>query len=115
MPRWFRFSLRTLFVVVTVFACWLGWQIHLVQSRRAFHGEAHCFQTSNIDIYPPPPGIPFYRRWLGDKEIQRIDLVHESQQERAKALFPEARWILWIPPDFSLRGHAAEAKPAPAD
>jgi hypothetical protein len=23
--RWFQFSLRTMFVVVTVFACWLGW------------------------------------------------------------------------------------------
>src|SRR5687768_12513201 len=25
---WLRFDLRTLFVVVTVFGVWLGWQIH---------------------------------------------------------------------------------------
>ena len=31
--RWFRFTLRTLFVVVTVCACWLGWQIHIVHER----------------------------------------------------------------------------------
>jgi len=27
------FSLRTLFVVVTVFACWLGWQAHRIAQR----------------------------------------------------------------------------------
>jgi hypothetical protein len=34
--RWFRFSLRTLFVVVTVLACWLSWNRSLVQRRRPF-------------------------------------------------------------------------------
>ena len=33
--RWFRFSLRTMFVVVTMFACWLGWNLHVVQNRQA--------------------------------------------------------------------------------
>jgi hypothetical protein len=33
--RWFRFSLRTLFLLVTVIACWLGWQVHVVQHRKA--------------------------------------------------------------------------------
>ena len=31
--RWLRFSLRTLFVVVTVIACWLGWNLHQVRER----------------------------------------------------------------------------------
>lgn len=31
--RWFRFSLRTLFVLLTVFACWLGWNVHRSQER----------------------------------------------------------------------------------
>src|ERR1700690_2367557 len=32
--RWLRFSLRTLFVVVTVFGIWLGWQTNVVRERR---------------------------------------------------------------------------------
>jgi hypothetical protein len=32
--RWFAYSLRTLFVVVTVFGCWLGWNINIVRQRR---------------------------------------------------------------------------------
>jgi hypothetical protein len=34
--RWFRFSLRTLFVVVTVFACWLGYELNWIRQRHAF-------------------------------------------------------------------------------
>ena len=36
--RWFRFSLRTLFVLLTIFAfpmAWLGWQASIVQQRQA--------------------------------------------------------------------------------
>ena len=32
--RWFRFSLRTMFVAHTVVAVWLGWNGHVVQQRR---------------------------------------------------------------------------------
>jgi hypothetical protein len=31
--RWLRFSLRTLFIMVTVVACWLGWNVHQVGER----------------------------------------------------------------------------------
>ena len=37
--RWFRFSLRTLFVVVTVCCVWLGWQLHIVRERQAMLRE----------------------------------------------------------------------------
>ena len=33
--RWFRFSLRTMFVAVTVFGVWLGWQLKIVREREA--------------------------------------------------------------------------------
>jgi hypothetical protein len=31
--RWFAFSLRALFVVVTVFGCWLGYQLNWIRER----------------------------------------------------------------------------------
>jgi len=34
--RWFRFSLRTLFVVVTVAACYIGWGAWAVRSTGSY-------------------------------------------------------------------------------
>src|SRR5260221_160080 len=31
--RWPQFSLRTMFVMVTLFAVWLGWNLHIVRER----------------------------------------------------------------------------------
>ena len=31
--HWFAFSLRTMFVVVTLLSCWLGWNARIVQQR----------------------------------------------------------------------------------
>ena len=49
---WFRFSLRTMFVVVTVFAVWLGWRPHDMRARQAaYHqimsnrGSFACWRT----------------------------------------------------------------------
>src|SRR5262249_14468208 len=42
--RWFRWSLRTMFVVLTAFCLWLGWNVNAVQQRKrlmdwaAIHG-----------------------------------------------------------------------------
>ena len=32
--RYFRFELRTMFVVLTVFTLWLGWQAKIVRDRK---------------------------------------------------------------------------------
>jgi hypothetical protein len=48
--RWFSFSLRTLFVVVTVFGCWLGWNVNAVQKR-----------THLIDNWAAVRGVRFKR------------------------------------------------------
>ena len=37
--RWFSFSLRTLFVVVTVFCLWLGWNVQIVHERNAMRDK----------------------------------------------------------------------------
>jgi hypothetical protein len=31
---WFRYSLRTLLVVVTVLACWLAWNVNIARQRK---------------------------------------------------------------------------------
>ena|SRR5579863_8809687 len=33
--RWLQFSLGTMFVVVTISAGWLGWELNIVRERRA--------------------------------------------------------------------------------
>jgi hypothetical protein len=48
--RWFRFSLRTLFVVVTVIGIWLGWNFNTAQRRRAALDKARV--ASENDIVP---------------------------------------------------------------
>jgi hypothetical protein len=41
LRSWTRFSLRTLFVVVTLFACWLGYELNWIRQRHEFiSGEA---------------------------------------------------------------------------
>jgi hypothetical protein len=37
--RWFQFSLRTMFMAVTVFALWLGWELRIVRQRLAMLRE----------------------------------------------------------------------------
>ena len=34
--RWFRFSLRTMLVVVTMLGCWLGYQFNWIRQRNEF-------------------------------------------------------------------------------
>jgi hypothetical protein len=41
--RWFQFSLRTLFLLMTVFGIWLGWQIRVVHARKALLHEARAY------------------------------------------------------------------------
>ena len=37
--RWFRFSIRTMLVVVTVCCCWLAWSLRLVNARKSLLGD----------------------------------------------------------------------------
>lgn len=93
--RWFRYSLRTMLVVVTVFAVWLGWELKFVRERKAFLDwtieERHIIRFTHFD--GPAPAVPFWRRWLGDAPVQSVMLPHGSSEAdliRAQSLFPEA-------------------------
>ncbi len=103
--RWLRFSLRTLFVVVTVLACWLGWQLFVIRDRQAVKahieergglvvadngivdgyqfGDVEWIRQGYVNAYPTHPEleqksmkIPGFRRILGDHAA--IEIVMPS-------------------------------------
>ena len=40
--RWFQFNLRTLFVLITLIACWLGYELNWIRQRRNFIAEENA-------------------------------------------------------------------------
>lgn len=96
--RRFRFSLVTLFVVVTAaacLACWMGYGKNWVQQRQALleRGSILSFGESTI-----PP----FQLWIiGETGHQTILIRSHSREDtiNAQALFPEAR-IACSGPEF---------------
>ena len=100
--RWFRFSLRTLFVLVTLFCVWLGYQLNWVRQRReeikcerveAGHTQM-CFQTSaEPPTYQAPALLRFFGEcgyaslWTRDFQTNEQSL---AEAHRVRRLFPEA-------------------------
>jgi len=96
--RWFRFSLRTMFVVVTLLALALGHEVNLIRERREFRewvrtewqhaGREDCYR-SWCGNRPP---IPFWRKWLGDEPMDVLPLPEAATSyhaDEARRLFPE--------------------------
>ena len=98
--RWFRFSLRTLFVLLTLFGVWLGWNLPQVRKREAM------LRYLNMPSSPLPrasitPGhtdkpwktMPYSWYLLGAEPIETI-LVYGSltaaDLRELERLFPEA-------------------------
>jgi hypothetical protein len=95
-----------MFVVVTVFAVWLGWELKFIRDRRAFLAAMDDLRTTEIQNSKLPilssayvtgiildAPIPFWRRWLGDEPQTMIILPRTSSasdRETAERLFPEA-------------------------
>ena len=103
--RWFAYSLRTLFVVVTVFGCWLGLELKFIHEREAC--AVRISQAGGgVAAYPnvfrgsqrwPPPRIPLWRRWLGDRPFDGMMVPPEwpeAEAKQARSLFPEA-FVAW--------------------
>ena len=106
-PRWLRFSLRTLFVVVTIFGVWLGWNLKIVASgidclttsifSRLGAGEADPDIKSRQERKYPGDWecirIPWTRRVLGDHRTLRLRsqiLATSKLIAEIEAAFPEA-------------------------
>ena len=93
--RWFRFSLRTMFVAVTVLGGWLGWNIHFVQERQSLRDRLKntpTFREAEVDMSTQPTSIPIWREWLGDKPVVYLNLHVPMNDEgrRVRYYFPEA-------------------------
>jgi hypothetical protein len=113
--RWFRFSLRTLFMVVTVFGCWLGWQVSIVRERKSLLRSLESRASDSYDPYtliftyprsvdgsrlrskikwlPKEGSIPWFRRLLGDEPVGSLGLpsdMPEQERRHIRQAFPEA-------------------------
>jgi hypothetical protein len=102
-PRRFRFGLRTLFVVVTVVACWCGYQVNWIRQRQAAigSGDARIVWYGPGDLFFPDPTTqkqpveapveaPWNLRLFGETGARGVVVRHRSDVERMRRLFPEA-------------------------
>jgi hypothetical protein len=114
---WFRFSLRTLFAIVTAFCFWLGWNVNLVRERQTLLPDIladnqawerirlKIQRAGKVDLLVGKVGrvnwgkveIAFIRRMFGDKACPRIDCHTEADALRMMRLFPEATVIYFEP------------------
>ncbi len=87
--RWSQFSLRTLFVVVTVFCVWMGITAQRARNQRQaveaileaggeieFEHNSGWYSTSS-----PPPGPDWLRRLVGDDYFFSVIFVRFSGEE----------------------------------
>jgi hypothetical protein len=108
-PRRFQFRLRTLLIVVTLFALplgYVGWQAKIVRERTAWL-RTHQWQEGDYSR------LPFVRRWLGDFPVEILWIStppNDSERQMAISLFPEA--IVEEPIDTIKRDLGENYRPA---
>lgn len=109
---WFKFSLRTLFILVTILCCWLGWEASIVHQRKQTVRDLeqnNAFEFMLADAYAQifPPNapnlkvakVPLVRAWLGDKPVQIIYYTShfqgfsQTELDRLAKTFPEAELV----------------------
>ena len=116
--RWFRFSLRTMLVLMTVFCIWLGWQVSIVRERKAVLAELKrhhptgtsyiCLETFLADpahqaaqAHPDVKAIriSWFRRLLGDETCVSLGTpgpLDPAIAERMERAFPEAKLSIYL-------------------
>ena len=101
LPSWLRprYSLRMLFLAITAFGIWLGWQLHIVKQRswwlhsiREGGGSVLLWEERFAIIGPAYiRHVPWYRHLLGDRPVWMILYPHcpPADKEQIEATFPE--------------------------
>ena len=101
--RRLQFRLRTLMIVVTLFALipcgYVGWQAKIVRERRAALAEL-AMRDGQFGVWTVPAladiherTIPMLARWMGDRAIFWIIYKRgttDDEIRRLRELFPEA-------------------------
>ena len=87
-----------MFVVVTVLALWLGWELKFIRERQKmrqwlFDHDGAAGTAWDAGMAEDAVKIPVWRRWLGDEPTALVALDDKSaaaHEGRARRLFPEA-------------------------
>jgi hypothetical protein len=89
--RWFRFSLRTLFVVTTIIGVCAGWVLYQLNWIRQRHDFTARYSWIGWAWRPDvePPDAPLSLRLFGETRMTAIR-TPESLAEHAHELFPES-------------------------
>jgi hypothetical protein len=108
--RLFRFSLRTLLILITLLCCWLAWESSVVRQRKALLAEmeaSRAFSVSPANTpwmvnpltkpsdYPRRPTISWLRRRLDDEAIAYVwywDIPPHIDLDQLQRAFPEAQF-----------------------
>lgn len=106
-PTWFRYRLRTLFLVITFVCIAIGWEVNVVHQRRLARewlAQNRWTVMLTKDWFDPPTtSVPLWRRWLGDEAVWYItppgecmgpypysDDLFLNDRARMERIFPEA-------------------------
>ena len=90
--RWFSFSLRTLFVAVTLM-CGVFWVVHSVnwvRQRERFFDRGKAIEVDDVHPYRPRPRAPWVLELLGEKGRRIIWVNDRAIVDETRRLFPEA-------------------------
>jgi len=94
---WLTFSLRTMLVVVTVFACWLGWELKFIRERKAWMRDCNVPDAQVHKRDSSKGHIPWWRIAMGDEAIHTFVFftgVRDEVCDHTSDLFPEARIVI---------------------
>jgi hypothetical protein len=93
-----QFSVTSLFILTTLVAIWLAWELSFIRERQVWVRENERLLTSDpTAVAPPVAHIPWWRTLLGDQAVPSILAIEWSDEDTAHVgrLFPEA--VIWSP------------------
>ena len=103
--RYFRFELRTMFVVLTVFSLWLGYHANWIRQRHSLidapeqtgvepeYEVALQSMSLRAPLQVETKDAPWPLLWLGERGVYTLyirDDIPKAKVTRIRALFPEA-------------------------